>query len=91
MFEHGMWNYRTTTDESPGDDTVAVYGPSAGPSVQVLLTSPLASVVPLAGANDCPAPLAGTNVTVTPGTPVPSVGMTRATICCGSAEAPRPV
>ena len=78
-------------DGSPDDATVAVYVPSADPSVQVVRTSPLASVVPLAGANDWLAPDAGVNVTVAFGTAVPIVVTTLATTCFASGDAARPV
>ena len=39
-------------DGNPVDATVAVYVPSAPPSVHVVRTSPFESVVPLVGLND---------------------------------------
>ena len=64
--------------------------PSAPPNVHVVRNSPLASVVPLAGVNDCPAPDAGVTVMAAPTTGEPIVVTTFATICSGSGDAARP-
>jgi hypothetical protein len=77
-------------DGSPGDATVAVYVPSAVPNVHVVRNSPFESVVPVAGLNDWPEPVAGVNEMDAPATPEPTVVMTRATTCRGSGEAARP-